>query len=140
EEREAIRVRRASGASRPWTDDPILHNLPFCNVRRADDRVTRWIADNWRNPHADDDDLFFAMVVARFVNWPDTLAEIGYPVPWEPERFRSVTASRKERGQTAFSSAYTISNGGSTAPKAEHLTEKVFAPLWARRLRLRPKE
>ena len=43
------------------------------------DRTTRWIADNWRTPHVDDPDVWFAMVIARFVNWPDTLAALGYP-------------------------------------------------------------
>ena len=80
--REAIRLRRAAGAPPPWTDNQILREWSFCNVRREEDRVTRWIAERWRNPHADDPDLWFAMAVARFVNWPDALAEIGYPVPW----------------------------------------------------------
>jgi hypothetical protein len=139
EEREAIRVRRASGAPEPWTEDPILGAFRFCNVRREDDRVTRWIAANWREPHADDPDLWFAMAVARLVNWPDTLDEIGYPVPWSPEKFLSVIAAREQRGETRFGSAYNISNGGSTAPKHQHLVDKVFAPLWVRRKQLRPR-
>jgi hypothetical protein len=34
--------------------------------------------------------------VARFINWPDTLAEIGYPVPWNlnREHFLAVMAVR----------------------------------------------
>jgi hypothetical protein len=138
-EREAIRVRRASGAPKPWTEDPILREWSFTNVRRESDRVTRWIAENWREPHAEDPDLWFAMAVARLVNWPDTLVELGYPVPWEPDHFRAVMAAREARGETRFSSAYNISNGGSTAPKAHHLVDKVFAPLWARRKQLRPR-
>ena len=81
-EREAARLRRAAGKSPPWTDDPILQEWSFCNVRREDDRVTRWIATNWRGPKCDDPDLWFAMVLARFVNLPETLAEIDYPVPF----------------------------------------------------------
>ena len=69
-ERERIRIRRANGEPPPWTDDPILREWSFCNVRREDDRVTRWIAEDWRVPHVDDPDLWFAMVIARFVNWP----------------------------------------------------------------------
>jgi hypothetical protein len=139
EEREAIRLRRASGAPQPWTDDPILREYPFCNVRREDDRTTVWIRQNWREPHADDPDLFFAMAVARLTNWSDTMAEIGYPVPWRPEKFLSVMAKRKQRGETMFSSAYNIPNGGSSAPKDQHLVAKVFAPLWERRKQLRPR-
>ena len=47
---------------------------------REDDWVTKWIRDKWREPHADDPDPWFAMVFTRFVNWHDTLREIGYPV------------------------------------------------------------
>ena len=32
-------------------------------MRREDDSVTRWVANRWREPHADDPDLFFAMFV-----------------------------------------------------------------------------
>ena len=66
-ERESIRIRRANGEP-PWTDDQIFRENRFCNVRREDDRVTRWIAENRRTPHADDPDLWFAMAIARFVN------------------------------------------------------------------------
>jgi hypothetical protein len=40
------------------------------------------------------------MVLAPFINWPDTLPEIGYPVAWEPERFLAVMG----RAQAAVSS------------------------------------
>jgi hypothetical protein len=141
-EREAIRVRRANGDPPPWTENEILRHGSFCNVRRSADRTSIWIADNWRTPHADDPDLWFAMVIARFVNLPDTLAELGYPVPWEPEHFLNVMHARKARGELCFNPAYIISNGGSKDPKPEHLVQRVFAPLWGplTRKRLRPKD
>jgi alpha-glutamyl/putrescinyl thymine pyrophosphorylase clade 1 len=130
-ERQAIRIRRANGEPRPWTQDEILQTWRFCNVRREDDRTTRWISEHWREPHATDLDLWFAMTVARFVNWPDTLAELGFPVPWEPDHFLRVMTSGKRR----------ISNGGSKASKAEHLVHKLFAPIWEPLVRklLRPR-
>jgi hypothetical protein len=139
-EREAIRILRASGAPPPFTDDPILREWSFCNVRREDDRTTRWIAEHWRSPHADDPDLWFAMCVARFVNWPETLADLGYPVPWDPEYFLRVMVARAARNETCFGPAYNISNGGKSTPKPQHLVEQVFTPLWSplARKRLRP--
>lgn len=141
-ERDRIRICRASGEPPPWTEDKILQEYRFCNIRREDDYTTRLIAEHWRTPHADDPDLLFAMVVARFVNWPDLLAELDYPVPWDPEHFLAVMNARKERGEVCFGPAYNISNGGSTAPKAEHLVQKVFTPLWGplTRKRLRPRD
>ena len=74
-ERHQIYLRRKAGQTKPWTTDPILQQYRFCNVYRELDTVTKWIRDNWRRPHCDDPDLWFAMVVARLVNWPDTMAE-----------------------------------------------------------------
>jgi DNA polymerase I len=139
EEREAIRVRKESGAARPWTDDPILHNESFCNVRREDDRATRWIAKHWREPHADDPDLWFAMCVARFVNLPDTLAEIGYPVPWNRGHFLEVMADRKRRGETVYGPGYNIYAGKGYLEKPAFQAAELFGPLWEARTYLRPK-
>jgi len=82
-EREAIRLLKEAGEPPPGTTDPILSAWSFTNVHREDDRVSRWLAANWRTPHADDRDLWFAMCVARLVNWPPTLAELGYAAPWQ---------------------------------------------------------
>jgi hypothetical protein len=138
-EREAIRLRRSAGQPKPWTDDIILRSYRFCNIRREDDAVTQWIRVNWREPYAGDEDLWFGMVVARFVNWPETLAEIGWPVPWEPERFLRVMARRKEYGELCFGPAYIVSTNGRKMSKAEYVTVEVLQPLWQGRERLRPK-
>ena len=143
QERENVRIRRATGAPKPWTDDPILQAWSFCNVRREDDRVTRWIAANWRDPNAGDPDVWFAMAVARCVNWPDSLAEIGYPTEWQPERFVAALEDRATRRKAdkktkVFGDAYNISNGGSSEPKALHIAG-VLTSLWDRRARVRPK-
>jgi len=71
-EREAVRRRHDADEPRPWTKDQIFHEWSFTNVRREDDRVTKWIFNNWLLPHATDVDVWFAMAVARFVNWAPT--------------------------------------------------------------------
>jgi 5-hmdU DNA kinase-like protein len=136
EEREAIRLRRAE--PRPWTQDPILAEWSFCNVRREHDRVTRWIATNWREPHADDPDLWFGMAVARFVNWPDTLAELGWPVPWDLAHFEHTIEDRLGRGETTFGPAYKIMPPGQRGSKAKSVGN-LLDHLWAGRLVLRPR-
>jgi hypothetical protein len=138
-ERERIRLLRESGAPSPWTDDPILRDWSFCNVRREHDRVTQWVTQNWREPHQDDPDLWFAMAVARFVNWPHTLEELGYPVPWDRERFITVLQSRAQRAKvTAWGPAYNISNGGKSVSKAEYVAG-VLDGLWQAHEALRPR-
>jgi hypothetical protein len=139
-EREAIRLRRAAGAPAPWTNDPILREWSFTNVRREDDRVTRWVVTHWREPHADDPDLWFAMCHARFINWPDTLAELGYPVPWNREHFLAVMAARAARGDKLYGPAYMIhaDNKNKGRCTAEYQAAEVFNPLWRMREFLRP--
>lgn len=139
-EREAIRVKKERGDPAPWTNEPILREWSFCNVHREHDRVTRWIAANWREPNAGDPDLWFTMVIARFVNWPDTLAELGYPVPWRPEHFLSVMAGRKARGEKCYGNAYMIRADRQHTDKATYQVEQVFDPLWRARNRPRPKQ
>jgi hypothetical protein len=76
-EREDIRRRREQGRARPWTFDPVLQQFRFCNIRREDDRTTREIAALWREPYKAHPDVWFAMAVARLVNWVPTLKELG---------------------------------------------------------------
>lgn len=141
EERELVRTRKEQGLLPPWTSDLILQKYYFCNVEREQDKVTRWIADNWRTPHADDPDLWFAMVIARNVNLIPCLDEIGYPVPWNKEHFLTVMYRRIAEGKRCYGSAYMIRSGGTDGDiKARYQAERQFDPLWAARERLRPRE
>jgi hypothetical protein len=64
--------------------------------------MTAWLRRNWRKPHADHPDFWFAMTVARVVNEPETLAEIGYPAPWDPEKFVRAIKHRLAAGLRAY--------------------------------------
>jgi hypothetical protein len=118
-EREAIREARERGDNSPWTADPILQEWKFCNVRREDDRVTKAIKNLWRDPYAKDKSLWHAMVVARFINWPDTLEECGYPEPWpkKQDKFMASMHAREARGDKVFTGAYIVSNNGMACSK-----------------------
>jgi len=139
-ERYTIYQRRRAGLPWPWTNDPILRGWKFCNVYREIDRMTLWLHNNWLKPHAEDPDLFFAAAVARNVNWPETLAEIGYPVPWDPNHFLFVMSARKLRGDQLYSGAYMIRAlpAGPGVSKPVYQTSHVFGPLWKCRELLRP--
>ncbi len=141
ERRQANTLIRNQAGLMSWTCDPILAAYRFTNVYRELDKVTVWIAQNWRGPHADDPDIWFAMVVARFVNRPETLAEVGYPVPWRPQHFLRVMAKRKRRGLKLYGGAYLIGADSGTPgrPTAEYQVAEVFNPMWNQRERLRPR-
>lgn len=137
-ERESIRVRRAEGYQPPWTLDPILQQYRFCNVRREDDKVTQWIRDNWRIPHRTDPDLWFGMVVARFINEPDCLLDLGWPVPWQRSHFVAVLKRRKHQKKRITNPAYMVSTNGRSCDKEIFLAD-LFTDLWTARLILRPR-
>ena len=136
QERHRIWERRAGQWPKPWTNDPILQQYKFCNVYRELDRQTIWYAKNWRRS---DPDAWFASLVFRFVNWGDTCAELGYPVPWNAKRFLQVLNKRKARGEKVFSSAYMISTHGVKQPKAEYLAASL-SKIWKQRERIRYKK
>ena len=130
-ERYAISQKKAAGKPKPWTTDPILQSYRFCNVHREDDTVTQWIRTNWREPHDADPNLWFAMCVARLINWPESLEEGGYPVPWKPASWTKKLDARKARGEKVFTGAYMIhADATPTASKCGYLAERVLTPLW----------
>jgi hypothetical protein len=137
-ERENIRMLRLQGAPQPWTDDPILQEWRFCNVQRENDYVTQWIAEHWREPHVDNPDLWFAMTVARFLNWVPTLREINFPLPYDPDALATALRNRRSRGDKVWGPAYIVSTAGRSMDKIDYLIG-VLTPLWAQRERLRPR-
>lgn len=135
-ERDKIRANRDAGFPAPWTEDPILRDYRFCNIRREDDRVTRWIHDNWLSQvHDNPGDAIGAMTVARQVNLIETLDELGPPMPWVPSRFVKVIQNRRKRGLPAYNAAYII-HCGSLKPgmsKADYIAYDVIDPIMRNR-------
>ncbi len=116
-ERHRIYLKKEAGETN-LTDDPILQEYRFCNVFRELDRVTKWIRQNWREPYKNHENLWFAMAIARQINWPATLDEIGFPDGnmWElrenAERaiqlMSNILDVRKSRGDKVYTGAYMI--------------------------------
>jgi len=143
-ERYLIWDRRERGMPKPWTQDEILQSYRFCNVYRELDTVTQWISANWRDRHPFESDLWFAMVVARLLNWPDTLYDIGFPInsrgQWRADLFCEVIHGRQEARLKTYSGAYIVSTNGYRMDKAIYLAQHVLTPLWGARKDLRPKK
>jgi len=103
-ERDSIRRKRALELPPPWTDDEILRTYRFCNVRRMDDRVSDWLYRNWYRPFRDHQNLLAAVCLARFINLPEALGRVGFPVRWEPGRIKEALSA----GDRVFNGAYMI--------------------------------
>ena len=128
-ERHSIYERRAEGQAYPWTDDLILKEYSFCNVYRELDRVTIWIRENWREPYADHPNLPFAMAMARQINWPETLEDIGFPEHWNPNRVKAIMQGRMDRKEKVYTGAYMLT-GTLGGTKVEQTVDKILTPLY----------
>lgn len=143
--RHAVYTRRAAGEPAPWTMDPILQAYRFCNVYRELDAVTVWIRDHWREPLArrGDPDLWFWMLVARFVNWPPTLRLISF-LPnqgrWAELSFVDALDERAATGEKVWGGAYMVRCDAGFASKAEGLAKSTLTPAWRDRKNLRPRK
>jgi hypothetical protein len=117
-ERDKIRALREGGAPKPWTNDPILQQFKFCNVRREDDRVTRWFANNWRHARYWGEPLFIPnIMLGRTINWPNTLEHLGFFQTWKQDWLYSVLEGRKATGKKIYTGAYMVTQYGSRDPK-----------------------
>ena len=118
-ERYSILLRRRAGHPAPWSGDDIFNSVRFCNVHREDDAVTQWVRKNWNNG----DDGNWRFVLARMINWPDSLEEIKHTD--DLQRIRTILKARRARGDKVFTSAYTISTCGKKMDKLDYVLDLV---------------
>lgn len=128
-ERESIRKKKEAGLPRPWTDDEILDTFKFCNVRRMDDRVSRWLMNNWYLPYKNHPNMLVACTLARQLNNTDSLGEIGFPEKWDADKVRNILEDRVRRGENNFSGAYMIT-GTLGGTKIVQIVDKVVDPIF----------
>ena len=135
-ERDQIRQKKEAGLPKPWSTDPIFQHYKFCNVRREDDRVTIWIKNHWRDPCRGHPNMWFAMVVARLFNWPDTLDLIGFPLgdyPGYKEIWRKWLKEKRDNFKAKiFTGAYLVSTNGVSMDKIDYILDRVLTPIWER--------
>ncbi len=129
-ERESIRLKKEAGKPKPWTDDVILQQYRFCNVRRMDDKVSQWLLKNWYEPNKGHKNMLIACGLARFINLPESLEAIGFPRKWNPERVKKVLHTRKLKGEKVFNAAYIVSTNGIKRDKIDYIVGDVLCPLY----------
>lgn len=111
-----------------WSDDPHMGLVRYCNVHREDDKVTRWLAVNWRPEHH----AVWEIVLARMLNYIPTLEELLADWPhfaggWgDLQGATNILKRLRERGKI-FSSAYTISTCGKSMDKIDYVVDHVVA-------------
>jgi hypothetical protein len=141
-EREVIRGLKEAGVERPWTQDKTLDTYRFCNVRRRDDRVSRWLLDNVYLPNEDNPNLWFMMVLSRWINWPPAIKELMEKGLWpmtdfDPVAFGTAIDDRVARGEKSYTGAYMITARNCQGEKkGVWLSKSTFHPVWAAKLEI----
>lgn len=113
-ERDKIRQLKERHVPPPWSPDEVFRTTYFCNVRREDDKVTKWIRSNFPPRHRLPE---LNMMIARMVNKPYSLGAMGWPFhTWgESARYMFLLQMAKKG---AWGSAYIVSTNG--RPMAKH--------------------
>lgn len=150
--REHARIGKEAGLPKPWTNDPVVQSYRFCNVERENDTVTKWIKNHWRDAYPGHHNMVLAMVVARTVNWPETLAEIGFPDfdPYQPPYLnndadhwfasaRAIMKLRREQGKKVWTGAYLVSTNGYRMDKIDYIIDRVWMPVYKKLRRPNPR-
>lgn len=128
-ERYRILTKKQEGLPKPWSDDPVFQRTYFCNVRREDDKVTKWIRDYY-SPHVDHDLFEFNILLSRFLNWPDTLEKLGYLWTFRKDVVQSTLEDLSKTGKI-WGNAYVITTHGIKMPKLAYLTQNVLPSAYA---------
>lgn len=135
--REALRKKKESGAPLPWTDDLILQQYRFCNVRRKDDRVSRWLRQHvltGENLTRGFSQFIQFSAFCRWNNWPpaiDAVMKAGlYPakkIDWED--VAHVIDQYRAEHKKAWTGAYMINAKGCEKgkSKADFICQQVIS-------------
>jgi len=124
-ERERIRRKREMGLRKPWSDDPVFQSTYFCNVRREDDKTTRYIRRHFK-PWSTHPMLLYNTVLARFLNWPDSIDDVGFIEHHDPIYLMNVLEGRARAGFQVWSGAYIITTHGLPMGKVQYLVDNVL--------------
>lgn len=122
-ERDNMRERKDAGGKPDlafgWSSYVHMGTVRYCNVRREDDSVTRWLARHWRPQFSQP----WHTVLARMVNYIPTLNELvvglesGSSVPDLGQAMKR----QRALGHKIWTSAYTISTAGQTIDKVDYV-------------------
>ena len=116
--REKMRLRKEAGQEYPFSPDKIMAHTRFTNVRREDDKVTKYLASTeWREKWSED--IVPKLVVSRFVNYIPSLEEVLANGGWQNSE--EVLWERYDRGEKVWGSAYTITTCGRPMDKIAYL-------------------
>jgi hypothetical protein len=124
-------LKKDLGLPKPWSEDVTFQTTYFCNVRRENDRVTRFIRDYY-SQHVNDQWFLYNIIFSRFINWPDTLRSIGYLQSHDPCFLEGAIERLSHKGKV-WGGAYIITTHGLPMGKAAYLAHNVMGATYKAR-------
>ena len=116
-ERHAIYLRRKFyELPSPWSDNPVMANTRWCNVYRELDKVTQWFIYNVYKPNINNENLWFAAMICRYINYPDSIQDLmkagcmGFSGRWDWEKAAKVLDARKQARKQFVTGAYLVNS------------------------------
>lgn len=132
--RENIRLARERGEEWPWTNDPILQEYKFTNVKRDHDRTTLKLRElfyeNTKFQQHSPASHFLNCVIFRNIGRWETCQELGYYSKLDTEHLRNTINRLIGRGKPVFTSAYMLPAYGDKDPKVDILIRRTLLPFW----------
>jgi hypothetical protein len=121
-ERHKILRRRQAGLPKPWSEDPVMRGVYFCNVHREDDTVTKFIRKMY-SPYVEHDYFEYNIILSRFFNFPPTLEALGYQVDHDPRTMFDIINQIQGK---KWGNAYVVTTCGVKGDKLTYVLEEVM--------------
>jgi hypothetical protein len=120
-ERHAMYLRRKFyELDPPWSENPVMANTRWCNVYRELDKVTQWFMYNVYKPNIGNENLWFAAMICRYINYPDSIKDLmnagclGLSGRWDWEKAAKVLDARKQAKKQFVTGAYLVNSVSSS--------------------------
>jgi hypothetical protein len=129
-ERERVRLRKEGTEPWPWTEDRILQQFKFTNVKRIHDRTTQVFYNIYQENAKDtEQSALYNCALYRYFGTAEWAGLVGWQHFHDGEFIRLMAETAKKRGLQIFTGAYVITNSGQTGPKYR-VVEQYLAELW----------
>lgn len=130
--RESIRLKKEAGEPWPWTADPILRKYKFTNVKRAHDKTSCLLREEFYTPHSKDapEIILLNCAIARYFGTIEFMRAVGWQTKLDANFLKQMAKERLANRERVFTGAYIITNNGITGPKQDVVVDVFLSDLW----------
>lgn len=134
-ERYRIFIAKERKLPKPWTQDTILQQYKFTNVKRKDDRTTRELMGHLYTPNfrAPPEQVLLNATIARYFGTWEFAVALGWQRTFREEHIRKLARARLDAREPVFTGAYVITNQGIKDKKENVVTGIFLKGVWEAR-------